>query len=70
MPWNTCYSYLWEIKQYGISPGHEEGIFGQFPDVEWEKDLDYVMEQIWAGVLRFVSHPTPRFREKVLIKRI
>lgn len=71
MPWYTCYSSLWEIKQNGIKPGHPDGISGQFPSaIEIEVDLNCVMEQIWAGELGFVDHPEPGFLENTVYEPI
>lgn len=66
-PWHTCYSRPWEVSQYGIGKGHEDGIWGQFPSADMETEHDFVMEQLWAGELGFVEHPSAMFKAVVHI---
>ena len=69
-PWETCYSDLWELQQYGVGKGCENGVFEQFPDINWEsKDGDCAMEQIWAWTRGLVDIPKPGFRKICRIVR-
>ena len=63
-PWDICYSLGWEIKQYGIAPGHDDGIWGQFLGISGESD--FVMEQLWAAEVWGESdNPKPGFKLRV-----
>lgn len=67
-PWYACYSHAWEIKTYGIGKGHKGGVWGQFPDVDWEGgELDFVMEQLWAAGMGMVDLPQPGFKIRTQI---
>lgn len=66
-----CYSVPWEYQQYGIGKGHRDGIWGQFPEVDWERDMECVMEQIYAMyALKDADIPEPGFKVKKTIVRI
>lgn len=66
MPWSLCNSAAEETKTYdGIPPGHKNGVFGQFPEVDWNDNLDPVMEQIWAIGLGHAEMPVPKFYKQV-----
>lgn len=69
-PWHICYSRMWEVRHYGIGKGHKKGVFGQFPDVDFETEDACVMEQIWAGEIGFVRHPEPGFKNRHQIVRL
>jgi hypothetical protein len=65
------HSLRWELLHYGVGEGHQNGLRGQFPGAfDSDEEMYCVIDQIEAGCLGFVDHPTPGFYEVKQLRRI
>jgi hypothetical protein len=58
-----CHSRAWELENYGIGKGHKDGMWGQFPDVDWDEDSEFVLDQLLAIDAGEADMPIAGFRK-------
>lgn len=65
-PWDICYSWAWELSQYGF---YGEHICEEFPDLT-NVEFEFAMEQVLAVGFRWAEKPKKRFKRTTVVVEI